>query len=233
MLLINGQRITESNTREFGRIQSPMYFQMENRLLGNVLFNSMASIPNGYGTDGILPSLKEGAMSSYAGVNGASAVSLSMQNGIALGASISGTGQVSSASLALIVSFLATISGTGNLSSAMQGIVNMAATAAGSGDITAALGVIAWCAAEVEGSSGMGTSTLRGTQSMAAVIASTGEILTADACARAVWADPDGVAVSYLLGSRVTRSGDIISIYDENNTLWRRYDLANGGRVIV
>ena len=37
-----------------------------------------------------------------------------------------------------------------------------------------------------------------------------------------------------LTGNKVTKSGDIITIYEANGTtVWRQYDLSDGGRVEV
>jgi hypothetical protein len=37
-----------------------------------------------------------------------------------------------------------------------------------------------------------------------------------------------------MTSNKVTRSGDVITIYEDDEiTMWRQYDLANGGRVLV
>jgi uncharacterized membrane protein YkvI len=50
----------------------------------------------------------------------------------------------------------------------------------------------------------------------------------------AVWASVDGSSIVKLLGNNVTRVGDIITIYEDDGlAVWRQFDLANGGRVLV
>jgi len=40
--------------------------------------------------------------------------------------------------------------------------------------------------------------------------------------------------VAILTGNKVTKSGDIITIYDDDDsTVWRQYNLANGGRIEI
>jgi len=40
--------------------------------------------------------------------------------------------------------------------------------------------------------------------------------------------------IEKLTGNKVTKTGDVITIYEANgSTIWRRYNLANGGRVLV
>ena len=52
--------------------------------------------------------------------------------------------------------------------------------------------------------------------------------------AAAVWATIEGSAVFKLLGNKVTKSGDVITIYEDDGiTTWREYDLASGGRALV
>lgn len=53
--------------------------------------------------------------------------------------------------------------------------------------------------------------------------------------ATAVWADNDFTTdILKLVGNKVTKSGDIITIYEsDESTPWRQYDLTSGGRVEV
>ena len=40
--------------------------------------------------------------------------------------------------------------------------------------------------------------------------------------------------IEKLTGNKVTKEGDIVTIYESNgSTIWRRYNLANGGRVLI
>jgi hypothetical protein len=197
MLLINGQLITGANVRFFGL---PAIYQGggENYLQGYAAmgWDQKAATPNGYGMDGIVPALKDGGLSSYYGLEGAGSLTASMQLGKDLSASLVGSGTVTEASLSLIVSLLSGISGSGSLSASMQGTVQLAASLVGQGDLSAALGLIAWCTASLSGQGSLDGTNLRGTLSMAAEISSTGELVTADTCASAVWARILGGAIS-------------------------------------
>jgi hypothetical protein len=73
--------------------------------------------------------------------------------------------------------------------------------------------------------------------------ANSAEIPTTSEIADAIWqrvitgtttAEDFMLELRRLTGNDVTKSGDIITIYEENGTTpWRQYDLANGGRVLV
>lgn len=55
-----------------------------------------------------------------------------------------------------------------------------------------------------------------------------------DAIAAAVWQEEEALIARKILENKVTKSGDIISIYDDNGIdVWRQYDLANGERLPV
>jgi hypothetical protein len=55
-----------------------------------------------------------------------------------------------------------------------------------------------------------------------------------DQIAEAVWTHASGVSAARLLGNKVVRVGDIITVYETDDvTIWRQYDLSGGGRVIV
>jgi len=55
-----------------------------------------------------------------------------------------------------------------------------------------------------------------------------------DLIAEAVWEDPDALIVRKMLENKVTKVGDVITIYEDNGTsVWRRYNLASGGRVQI
>jgi hypothetical protein len=52
--------------------------------------------------------------------------------------------------------------------------------------------------------------------------------------APAVWDESEALIVRKMLENKVTKSGDIITIFDDDNvTPWRQYDLSDGGRVEV
>ena len=52
--------------------------------------------------------------------------------------------------------------------------------------------------------------------------------------ADAVWGADEGKIVRKMLANKVIKSGNIITIYDDDNaSIWREYDLSDGGRVLV
>lgn len=49
-----------------------------------------------------------------------------------------------------------------------------------------------------------------------------------------VWADADAVLIKKLLYNKVTKSGDIVTIYEDDEiTIWKQFNLASGGRVEI
>jgi hypothetical protein len=92
-------------------------------------------------------------------------------------------------------------------------------------------------AAESDASGSLSTSS-----SLAGVVSSmssssgwiTSGIYTPEQIANAVWSHSSGLSVVKLLGNKVVRVGDVITVYESDNvTIWRQYDLSNGGRVLV
>lgn len=226
----------------------------------------------------------------------------SLTMSVALG--LNGSGTISNASLTMLAQFMASLAGEGTISETdLKVIIGMATTILASGGIAASpLNVIAWCASVVIGA-GQASGTMKGFADMGVNITSTGDLLTAQTVANAVWealkvahenpstmggalnasggaADPwstslpgdyvagqagyiigteliakiDSIIVNIaelhdyddttitglintlikITGNKVTKSGDIITIYEENGTtVWRRYNLANGGRVLL
>ena len=61
-----------------------------------------------------------------------------------------------------------------------------------------------------------------------------GSIYTPAQIAEAVWDHETGVTLEKLLGNDVVKTNDVITIYeDDGTTIWRRYNLASGGRVLI
>lgn len=51
---------------------------------------------------------------------------------------------------------------------------------------------------------------------------------------RAVWEASEGLIVRKMLENKVIKSGDVITIYDDDGvSVWKEYNLADGGRVLV
>ncbi len=129
---------------------------------------------------------KGGGLACFNGIAGEGDLAAALALGKDLTAALTGSGEISAASLSLIVSFAAELAGSGDLSADMRGAVQLAANLAGAGDITAALGVIAWCMAELTGSGTLDGSNLKGLAHLAAEILSYGE-LTPEGLRDAVW----------------------------------------------
>lgn len=132
MLLTNGLRATEANCREFGRTQCPMSFQQENRLLGNVgmQFGVLAAIPRAYGTDGILPCLTAGAMSSRVVVGLIFAGTAPINKGVSITANGMAFSFAGSAPLAALVNMVASGAVSFSGSAGLYGVASMTAQGA-------------------------------------------------------------------------------------------------------
>lgn len=60
----------------------------------------------------------------------------------------------------------------------------------------------------------------------------TNDLIGTQTVAHAVWNAIDGEIICKMLYNKVIKSGDIITIYeDDGSTIWKTFDLANGGRV--
>jgi hypothetical protein len=55
-----------------------------------------------------------------------------------------------------------------------------------------------------------------------------------DDITQGVWLEAEALIVRKMLENKVTKSGDVITIYEDNgSTVWRQYNLANGERLPV
>lgn len=128
-----------------------------------------------------------GCLASYRMIIGEGELSItSLSMGKAISAGLSGSGTITSASLSMIIQFLADLVGATTLSGSMVGKLEMAADLAGQGDLDSALSLIAWCVSNMIGS-GEAAGTLRGDGYMSADITASGDLVTAASCAAAVW----------------------------------------------
>jgi len=65
-------------------------------------------------------------------------------------------------------------------------------------------------------------------------IATTGSTINPAIIAEAVWSYTSGLIVKKMLYNKVTKNNDIITIYnDDGTTIWKQFNLAQGGRVEV
>lgn len=130
----------------------------------------------------------------------------------------------------LIASAIGTAAGSSTATATIQAALAAVGIAAGSSSAQATIGAIANLIGLAEGSSTASlvpyaTGKLEGsTQAVSE--------LTPAAISAAVWSASQADAIAKLLGSNVSRVGDIITIYEDDGvTPWRSYDLASGGRV--
>ena len=158
--------------------------------------NKTSGMPNGH----VHPSswkmpMQSGGLSCYTTVTGSGAVSATGQAGLNMDATLTGSGDISSALASLIVSMAASISGSGTISSAdARAFLDMVATITGSGSISAApLTGLGELAASLTGSGTATGSTLTGTGAMSATIRGYGD-LTPEGIRDAVW---NALAASY------------------------------------
>ena len=115
--------------------------------------------------------------------------------GLACAASLTGQGEISAASLSLIIQLIADLTASGEITSAsLVGSLSLAADLVGQGDLDGALALIVWMAAELSGAGDADGSNLTGLGNMSCDITSQGEVVTAQACAAAVW---NAIATSY------------------------------------
>lgn len=173
--------VERSNYNQHGALRSSLVGEAKNAAART------AGYPNGYEAGGAwcLPR-KGGGLASHNQMFGNGDLSAALQTARNLDAALSGSGDISSASLALIVSFLATLAGAGSLSGDITGSVKLEATISGSGDLSADLSAIINLTAQLTGSGTLDGSNLTGLAHMAASILSYGE-LTPEGLRDAVW----------------------------------------------
>lgn len=133
-----------------------------------------------------------GGLSSMNEINGAGAFAGGGALGVNGEGALTGSGTISQAVLALVVSAVAALTGSGALTASIVGKLEAAADLAGSGNLSAAAGALASLLASLTGA-GSVAGTPYATGDMSADIAATGDALTAGAVASAVWS---AVAVS-------------------------------------
>lgn len=178
-------------------------------------FTNTNSLPVGwqFGNGWLAPMKDGGAWKANLGPTSGLAGTTTLAGAGALGrniaAALTGSGDITSAIVSLIVYAIAALTGgatvsgdasaTGELAAALTGDGDLTATAtaieillaaaslSGSGDVTAAVGALAGLAAAIEASGGAGGSTASAVGSMSADITVTGELLTTGNVGAAVW----------------------------------------------
>ena len=113
---------------------------------------------------------KGSLLSSTTTSNGTGTMTSGLSSGINILADLDGSGTITDAQLALVVSLAASLTGDGTITTAnLVGVVSLAASLSGTGSLTAGLSVIAFMNAVLAGTSSV-TADLKGTLSMAANI---------------------------------------------------------------
>jgi hypothetical protein len=157
------------------------------RFTGEGGWYAQSAVPDGYRppyTYNI--AVKDGAMARFTyRQDAASDVSGLIAGGLNAAAELAGTGTISSADLALVVSAAATITAGGSLTGNVVGKLELIAALAGSADLTAGIGAIAHASADIEGTGNM-SATVRATGELTADIQPFTE-LSPESLARAVW----------------------------------------------
>jgi|JI8StandDraft_1071087.scaffolds.fasta_scaffold00207_35 hypothetical protein len=137
---------------------------------------------------------KGGEMSSTTRITSTGTLTASAAQGINIESDLSGSGTISSASLALVTAMIAALTGSGSITTAnMVGVVQMVSALTGSGAITGNLGLLAGMAAALAGVGSI-SAALRGTLSMEAAIYVNQSTATVNELVAGVW---NAVAADY------------------------------------
>jgi len=127
-------------------------------------------------------------------LNGSSSSTSGLSMGKACSASLTGSGEITSAQLSLIVSLAASLSGSGTITTAnLVGVVSLAASLSGTGSLAAGLNVVAFMNSTLAGTSSI-SAELKGTLSMSASIYVNQSEATVQQIVDGVW---NGLATAY------------------------------------
>jgi hypothetical protein len=141
--------------------------------------------------------MKSGGMATFKFVTGSGAVvSANLAGGLnasTTSGGVAGTGDITNAQGALIVSAVAALTGSVTLTASMIGKLEAVAALTGSGDLTGALGALASLLASLSGSGTLTADTVA-KAFMSAAINVTGDVLTTANVADAIW---NALAASY------------------------------------
>jgi len=160
-------------------------------------------------------------------------------------ATLTGSGNITNAELEGIVEAMATLSGTGNITGIIEALAELSATLIGSGDVIADMDGIGEMAATIKGYGDLSVEGLR--DAVWTAVASKyvdpltmgGKVNNAGAAANPWDVILEGGTAGEILesllkltGNKVTKAGNIITIYETDGvTVWKEFDLSNGGRI--
>jgi hypothetical protein len=192
MLIGNGARLASNPMRQYSGVgvtndmlvPLPSAGSLRN---SRAIYGKLASMPRGKQAPyAWLMPFKSGDMTSFGEISGAGLAALNVDLGINITGSPTGSGQVSSADLSLLVSLISSLVGSGEISAAaMDLFADLAASITGAGSITGTLEMLAWIDSTINGDSTI-TASLFGDCFLGASITSAGDVVTAASCAQAV-----------------------------------------------
>lgn len=195
-----------------------------------------ASAPNGYGMlAGYIQPLKAGGISSY----NTPVSSMALSGNALSGGPVAGTAAVATfTGNGMLLSLVISLGGTSTITLAGNGNVlrlTVGLGGIGSWALTGNLNVLSL----IVPFAGLGSFELSGTSDLRGILSMEGEwtpfsTLSPENLAKAVWANVDGELVKKMLAAKVTKLGDVITIYEDDGvTVFRQYNLAGGGRIQI
>lgn len=170
------------------------------------VYDAKSAIPLGY-TNGWVPAKTAGGLSSRNALLGSSSATASGALGLNAEASLTGSGDITSATAQLVISMVASLIGSGTVTAAdLRGFLNGTANLTGSGSLSAAATALGWINSELVGS-GVISATANANGAMAATILSY-SALTPEGIRDSIW---NATASSYdtagTMGEKVNASG--------------------------
>jgi hypothetical protein len=194
-LLGNYSVLNKNPGRAFGgstvsdtRAQSGKSGPARGRFVGYAGYSPLAATPNGYlpPYSWVMPQ-KAGGIASYTIIVGTGVLTANIAGGRNAEATLSGSGDITNAEAALIVSAVATLTGSGLITdAAANAYLNAAADLAGAGSITAAMTALGWAVTTINGTGTLTASTGGSIGSMSATITPFTD-LSPQSLATAVW----------------------------------------------
>lgn len=124
-----------------------------NRFVGDGgLIPKTNSVPQGYGMKTPFPPIAAGEISSTGKLNGDGTTSFDGNLGLNAQATLTGSGDITSAVAQLVISMVANLTGSTSLSSAdLRGYLNAVANISGGGTLASTIGALAWANAALAG----------------------------------------------------------------------------------
>lgn len=202
-----------------------------------------------YTSDGMSTkqSVPEGAFPGFAwtppidagGMGGTTRIDVEGSGNLLQGGPMVGTGAFGFTATDGSLSMIISMSGTGAVVTFSAGGNVLKLTIGMAGDGTWTLSGDGSSLAMIVPFDGSGSMSLTGTADLRGLLSLIGEWtpyteLSPENLANAVWEHVDGELVKKMLAAKVTKLGDVITIYENDGvTVFRQYNLAGGGRVQI